>query len=64
MAPPPSIESDPIFLHAMDQDHLTDLQSDFILSIRAVERDDGGELRKGEELRHKIVDRYTPSMLF
>eukprot|EP00168_Porphyra_purpurea_P007959 TRINITY_DN19_c0_g1_i2.p1 TRINITY_DN19_c0_g1~~TRINITY_DN19_c0_g1_i2.p1 ORF type:complete len:255 (+),score=46.42 TRINITY_DN19_c0_g1_i2:677-1441(+) len=64
MAPPPSIESDPIFFHAMDQDHVTDLQSDFILSIRAVERDDGGKLRKGEELRNKIVDLYTPSMLF
>jgi len=64
MAPPPSIESDPIFLHAIDQDHLTDLQSDFILRIRAVERDDGGEQRKGEELRNKIVDMYTPSMLF
>jgi len=48
----------------MDQDHLTDLQSDFILSIRAVERDDDGELRKGDALRNKIVDLYTPSMLF
>jgi len=48
----------------MDQDHITDLQSDFILSIRAVERDDDGELRKGEELRNKIVDLYTPSILF
>jgi len=56
MPPPPSIESDPILLHAMVQDHLTDLQSDFILTIRAVERDDGWELRKGEELRSKIVD--------
>jgi len=64
MAPPPSIESDPIFLHAMDQDHLTDLQSEFILSTRSVKRNDGGELRKGEELRDKIVDMYTPSMLF
>jgi len=64
MAPPPSTESEPIFLHAMDQDHLTDLQSDFILSIRAVERDDDGELRKGDALRNKIVDLYTPSMLF
>jgi len=56
MPPPPSIESDPILLHAMVQDHLTDLRSDFILTIRAVERDDGWELRKGEELRSKIVD--------
>jgi len=64
MAPPPRIESEPIFLHAMDQDHLRDLQSDFILSIRAVERDDNGELRKGEELRNKIVELYSPSMLF
>ena len=64
MAPPPSTESEPIFLHAMDQDHLTDLQSDFILSIRAVERDDDRELRKGDALRNKIVDLYTPSMLF
>jgi len=64
MAPPPSIESKPIFLHAMDQDHITDLQSDFTLSIRAVERDDDGELRKGEELRNKIVDPDTPSILF
>ena len=64
MAPPPSIESDLIFLLVINQDHLTDLQSDLILSTRAVERDDGGELRKAEELRNKIVDMYTPSMLF
>jgi len=48
----------------MDQDHLTDLQSDFILSIRAVERDDDGELRKGDVLQNKTVDLYTPRMLF
>jgi len=64
MAPPPSIESEPISLHAMDQYYLTDLQYDFILSIRSVERDDDGELRKGEELRNKIFDLYTPSILF
>jgi len=63
MVPPPSTESEPIFLHAMDQTHLTDLQSDCILSIRAVERDEEGELHKSEELRNKIVDLYTPSKL-
>jgi len=64
MAPPPSIDSEPIFLHGMDQDTLTDLQSDFILSIRSTERDDDGELHKSDELRNKIVDVNTPSMLF
>jgi len=48
----------------MDQYHLTDLQCYFILSIRAVKRDDGGELRKGEALQNKIVDLSTPSTLF
>jgi len=64
MAPPPIIESKPIFLDAMDQDHLTDLQSDLILRIRAVERDKCGDFRTGGELRNKTVDLYTPSMLF
>jgi len=48
----------------MDQDQLADLQSDFILSVRAVERDDDGKLLRGDALRNKIVDLYTPPMLF
>jgi len=64
MAPPPIIESKPIFLDAMDQDQLTDLQSDLTLRIRAVERDEGGDFRTGGEQRNETVDLYTPSMLF